>query len=278
MKYENPEPPEEVNYPTDHPLRELAILLAGALAVVAVLVVVLSVSAGWLARQIPFAVERGWATQFADRLPAREPDPLRDAAEARLQAMAERVAGLQGMPADMRPVVHLLDDDRINAFATLGGHVMVTRGILEKLPHENALVLLLAHEIAHVKHRDPVVALGRGLAVMTALATLGGVGDGGAMTGRLQDAGLLTMLSFNRGQESAADEEALRTLALWYGHTAGATALFDVLVRAAAGHEPPEFMSTHPASEDRLARMEAAETSGDTVPLPGEVVAWLAAD
>lgn len=275
MSYENPTPPEDVNYSREHPLKELVILLAGALAVVAILVAVLSVSAGWLARQIPFAVEQGWAEAFAATLPPASADPARDAVQAKLQAMADRIAGLQQMPAGMQLTVHVVAEEEVNAFATLGGHLIITRGILAKLPHENALVVLLAHEAAHVKHRDPVVALGRGVAVLAALGTITGLGDGGAVAGGLQNAGLLTALSFSRAQEAAADDEALRTLQAWYGYTAGASALFATLVDQAAGREPPELFSTHPASAERLAQMRAAETAGELRPLPAEITAWL---
>ena len=269
MSYENREPPEEVNYSQDEPLRELAVLLAGATALVIGLVLALALAAGWLAARIPFETERALAEPFATRLEADAGSSAAwTAARARLQAIADRVATLQDLPPGMAPVVHLVDDPQVNAFATVGGHVIITRGILEKMPHENALVLLMAHEVAHVKHRDPVVALGRGVAVMTALAVVSGVSDSGALAGHLQGAGLLTTLRFNRGQERAADEEALRTLEAWYGHTAGAADLFRVIGEAAAGREPPAFLSTHPGVGERIARMEAAATPGAITPLP----------
>ncbi len=278
MRYENPQIPEGANYSQDHPLKELAVLLLGALAIVVVAVFTLAAAAGWLATKIPFATEQAWAAGLAEQLPASALSADELAAQQRLQAMVDRIATLQELPAGMSPVVHLVDGSEVNAFATLGGHLFVTRGILADMPHENALVTVLAHEVAHVKHRDPVVALGRGVAVMAALGALSGFGDGGVVANQLGNAGLLTTLTFNRDQERAADEEALRTLERWYGYTAGAADLFRVLERAAAGHEPPEFMSTHPATDERIARMHAAETPGPLLPLPAEIAALVAVD
>lgn len=271
MQYENPQLPEGVNYSHEHPLRELAVLLGGALVIVVAAVFALALAAGWLARQVPFETEQGWAASVAAGMPAADLTPAETAAVARLQAMVDRIAQLQALPAGMRPVVHLMDGDEVNAFATIGGHLFVTRGILAEMPHENALVTVLAHEVAHVKHRDPVVALGRGVAVMAALGALAGVGD--VVANQLGNAGLLTSLKFSRDQERAADEEALRTLQGWYGHTAGAADLFEVLKKAAAGHEPPAFMSTHPATDERIARMREAGRTGALQPLPTEIAA-----
>lgn len=274
MDYENREPPEGINYSQDNPLRELLILLAGATALVVAAVFVLALAVGWLVRYIPFEAEQALAGRFADSVPVTAVTPESEAARARLQAMADRIAQLQGLPPDVKPVVHLLDDDLVNAFATVGGHLIVSRGILAKVPHENALVALMAHEIAHVKHRDPVVAFGRGVAVMAALAMIAGVSDSNPLVGHLQGAGLLTTLRFNRGQERAADEEALRTLQAWYGHTAGAADLFEMLGGEQEGQAPPEFMNTHPDTDKRVARMREALVPGELTPLPAEIPAW----
>ena len=63
-----------------------------------------------------------------------------------------------------------------NAFATLGGHIAVTSGLYRRMPSENALALVLAHEIAHVSARDPISALGGSatLALLVALAVVAG--------------------------------------------------------------------------------------------------------
>lgn len=277
MKYENPQLPEDINYSRDNPLPELLILLGGALAIAAVLAVALALGAGWLARQIPFAVEQRWAAGFAAQLPAEPVPAEEEAARRRLQTMVDRIAVLQALPADMKPVMHIIDGRELNAFATLGGHLFITRGMLEKVASENALVTVLAHEVAHIKYRDPVVALGRGVAVMTALGVLGGFDDGGLVANQMQGAGLLTTLSFNREQERRADAEALATLQGWYGYTAGGAELFELLQTGRGAAEPPALFNTHPGVAERIARMEAAATPGPRVPVPAEIGAWLRA-
>jgi len=55
--------------------------------------------------------------------------------------------------------VALLDSDEINAFATSGGHIFVTRGLVSAAKSEDALAGVIAHEIAHIqlKHSIKVI-------------------------------------------------------------------------------------------------------------------------
>jgi len=118
--------------------------------------------------------------------------------------------------------------------------------------------MVMAHEIAHLKHRHPAAALGRGVAVGVVLslvsADLGRTAAGGTLT----QAGTVTLLSFNRDQEREADEEALRVLAAEYGHVGGALDLFAVFAKVqseqTSGLVPAaEFLATHPLTENRVA-------------------------
>jgi heat shock protein HtpX len=80
----------------------------------------------------------------------------------RLYAMVERLADQAGIP---KPRVFLIPEEQPNAFATgrnpAHGVVAVTRGIMDLLD-ERELQGVLAHEIAHIKNRDILIASGRG--------------------------------------------------------------------------------------------------------------------
>ena len=87
---------------------------------------------------------------------------------------------------------------------------------------ENALAMVIAHEMAHIKHRHPVMALGRGVVIGLFLASLSGF-NGDRVVGRIvNNTGMLTLLKFNRDQEREADRTALAAVAGNYGHVAGA--------------------------------------------------------
>ena len=56
----------------------------------------------------------------------------------------------------------VLDSDNLNAFATPGGYVLVTKGLLARLRSEAELAGVLAHEIAHVVKKHHLAALRKG--------------------------------------------------------------------------------------------------------------------
>jgi predicted Zn-dependent protease len=244
-----------------------------------VIVAVLAYFAQSLARFIPYHYE----TQIANQYRAMYP-PRTEVTEY-LQQLVDHLAIAQELPADMRLTVHYVDKDTINAFATVGGHIVVFRGLLEKMPNENALAMVLAHEIAHVKHRHPIQALGRGVVVGLALSIVTGATGNQSLGSVLGDAGLLTILSFNRAQEEEADLTALVTLDRYYGHVAGADTFFEIveqLPQRAGKENIPTFLSTHPLSHKRIERLHAiAQKNGwafdrAVVPLPDAVLASLA--
>jgi len=114
------------------------------------------------------------------------------------------------------------------------------------------LGMVLAHEIAHVQHRDPIVALGRGLTVGLALMCITGNGDGAMAQQLLGKVDLLIGLSFSRDAETAADAAALELLLQHYGHVTSADQLFRYL-RLQQGDELVEWFNTHPLHDQRIA-------------------------
>ncbi len=256
MKYENPQIPEGINSSSTNPLKELLLLTSGALLALAIIAFVVGQASGWLAQFIPFETEQAISASF-NRVGRADP-PL----QQYLDGLAERVQHSMDLPGGMDIQLHYSSGDTVNAFASLGGHVVLFRGLLEKLPHENALVMLMAHEIAHVRHRDPIRALGQGIAIHTLLGLLLGYVDAAI----LGETGLLTQLHFTREMESEADMAAQKALFSIYGHTAGAGDLFELLHNehaANGGAELPAFMSSHPLDQQRIdALVRQAEAQG----------------
>ena len=278
MGYENRDIPEGINVSKTHPLKEFAWLTLGLIAVVVFLVLILSLMAEHLTRYIPFSVEQKVATSVSKRYMDDHPlSPQQQSIQTYLQLLADDLVENQGLPDTMSITVHYIDDDTVNAFATLGGHVVIFRGLLQKLPHENALSMVMAHEIAHIKHRDPVVSLGRGLTVYLALSSIIGLGNNTVFEEILGQTGLVTIMSFSREQEAAADREALLTLQRYYGHLNGAEALFESLQEQEQEKSSPAFLNSHPLTEKRIKAIQdfaksINNTRGNSVkPLPNSI-------
>ena len=137
--------------------------------------------------------------------------------------------------------------------------------------------MVVAHEIAHVKHRHPIASIGRGVAIGTLLSLISS-SAGESMAGSvLGQAGLLTQLTFSRAQEEQADETTLAALAEIYGHVAGATDLFEHLGggEGRIAESLPQFMLTHPHLSERVERIQVLahargwDRAGEKAPLPG---------
>lgn len=265
-EYENPTIPEGINVSPTHPLKEFALLLAGISSLIVVSVLVLSLVAGYLVRFVSFAQEKalisGIETHWVNQRHVTSPEK-----QKYLQALAERLAKAMSLPADMSITVHHSADESVNAMATLGGHIVVFQGLIDALPNENALAMVLAHEISHVQRRHPIVAMGRGFTVALALSGLSGFGDG-MMQQWLGSMGMLPILSFSRSQEAEADADALQALLKTYGHVEGAEALFTYLERQKNLPHPPQLLSTHPGHEERIERIRrfAQQRRAETIP------------
>lgn len=260
MKYSNPIIPEGINVKDENPLKEFFILLFGVGIVISLMVVILTLLAGWLVKFIPFSVEQSLVqnipviSSFEKHVNSDALDDQSAHTEIQdyLQQLANKLASAQNLPNDMTITVHYVADDTVNAFATLGGNIIMHQGLLAKFDSENTLAMVMAHEIAHIKYRHPIVAMGRGLTVAVALATIAGVSDSSFVSDILGQISLLTVLAYNREQEAQADTEAYSTLLKHYGHSEGAIELFEVLHSLDKLIEPPEFLSTHPLNLDRI--------------------------
>lgn len=157
---------------------------------------------------------------------------------------------------------------------TLGGHIFVYRGLLKKLRSENAIAMLLAHEMAHVKYRHALKGLGKGIALSTALSLmLGQTADVSANL--VTRTGALTLLKFSRDQEQASDELALESMQKVYHHVAGVKDLF--LSLQGENNTAVEFLSSHPDTLKRikylqsLAKKHAWMEQGELIIVPEHI-------
>ncbi len=244
-----------------------------------ILTLVISFSMDWLVAYIPFEYEQQLVQKYEPGIGER------DEVDAYLQGLADKVAVAMDLPEEMKISIHYVDDDTVNAFATLGGHVMVFRGLMEQLPSENALAMLIGHEMAHVKLRHPLRAMGKGIVFSTLFSMiLGQPSD--SVSKLMGSAGMMTMLGFNREQEEKADEEGLRAMWRYYHHVAGSLALFEVLQKETqeqAGNVPA-LLRSHPQTAERIAHLRQMAQArhwslqGERHPIPAAILGKLAAD
>jgi len=274
MRYENRQPEEGLNVSKENPVKQFFLLGVSALVLVLVVTLLLSFFGGWLARFIPFSTEvkamESLSIDFDEMLDNDTSNPTFAERAAALQDLASRVVQHMDIPEGMDITVHYVDKDVFNAFATLGGHVFFFQGLINSMPSENALAMVMAHEIAHEVHRDPISGLGGGVTANLVLHSI--VGSSGPLSKLASFPALVGSASFTRGMETKADSAAISAVNSLYGHVAGADGLFITL--SDASKEPfdnesniPDwattFLRTHPLDKDRIdAIHEAASNNG----------------
>lgn len=146
--------------------------------------------------------------------------------------------------------IEIFDDDMINAFAMPGGKIGVFTGILKAAKNQDQLGAVLGHEVAHVTERHSVERANRTMTTQIgAVAADIALGSGDIVQTGAQ---LGILLPYGRGQESEAD-----TVGLDYMADAGFDPRASVQLWKNMAEEnkgaPPEFLSTHPSSDSRIA-------------------------
>lgn len=269
MEFDDRLPTDGINVSSEHPLRELAVLLGGLLAVVLGLGVAAALAVDWIVPRLPPGVE---VALFGGLVPEPGDAAHADPRAARVQALLDRLA-THWPEAPYAFRVDVMDAEEPNAFALPGGTLWVTSGLLERATSENELAFVLGHELGHFHGRDHLRGLGRGVATGLVLAALGTTGAD--VTVALADtASGLAERSFGREQERDADAFGLALVAEEYGHVAGTTDFFQHLPDpdGAADGALTGWLSTHPLSAERtealrrLARERGWRLEGDPAP------------
>ena len=192
-----------------------------------------------------------------------------DTAKTRLAQQFYDSLGFGGAYKMTITVVH---EPVVNAFAVPGGYIVVFDSIIGLMDEPEQLAGLLAHEAGHIQLKHSIRAIYRELASNLFFSLLfGGQGDLSAIVA--QHGSQLAGLSYSRNLELEADENGLKLLQKSGIPLRGIPDLFEKM-NAAAGGEPgvPNFLSTHPALEERIRlakeRIAASDPSAQTVPAP----------
>ncbi len=155
----------------------------------------------------------------------------------------------------------LIENKKVkNAWCMPGGKIAVYTGILEVTKNINGLAAVMGHEIAHAVAKHSVERASRGVLLKTGtsllnIATKGKLSEINRATG-MDTVGLLSSIGimnpFNRKQETEADYLGMIFASLSGYDIRETVKVWERMKEANKGKEPPEFMSTHPSSSNRI--------------------------
>ncbi len=151
----------------------------------------------------------------------------------------------------------IVEDESVNAFATMGGFVYVTTGLLRAADNESELAGVIGHEIGHIVNRDAVHQMRQ------AAIAQGVTGALGLNRDRLVNIGtqIALRLPASRNAEYAADQSGFNTMGRAGYDQTGMVTFMQKLVRRGS---PPEFLSTHPDAGNRVTALRQLDSEAAT--------------
>ena len=158
----------------------------------------------------------------------------------------------------------LIDNPKMkNAWCMPGGKIAVYTGMLEITKNDNGLAAVMGHEIAHAVAKHSVERQSRAMALNVGTQIID-IASGGKLstvnrTTGMNTVGLISQIGimnpFSRKEESEADYLGLIFSSLSGYDIRETIKIWERMKEANKGKEPPEFMSTHPSSENRIKKI-----------------------
>lgn len=164
--------------------------------------------------------------------------------------IGERLVDNSSRP-DLPFTFQVVDDDRINAFATMGGFVYLHTGLIKEAENEAELAGVIGHEIGHITARHAIQQM-RQRAIAQGLLSAAGLDRSDAVQIGVE---LAVSRPNSRQDEFEADEKGLEMITA-SGYAPGGLVSFMEKLKQQGG-SPPTFLSTHPAVDDRIDRLQA---------------------
>lgn len=149
--------------------------------------------------------------------------------------------------------VNVIQSDQANAFCLPGGKMAVYTGLLPVAQNQDALAVVMGHEIAHALLRHGAQRMSQ--QKLTQLGQMAGAASGmGAQEQQMVMAalGYGYLLPYARGHETQADEVGLMLAAAACFDPRESVPLWERMGQASGGQAPPEFSSTHPNPGTRI--------------------------
>jgi beta-barrel assembly-enhancing protease len=238
-------------------------IFVGTLALFVVLLFALkSTLAGFAANRLPLS----WEAQFGDAVfeSVKAQSKIVDDPKWSAQFEAVTTRLLRGLTnSEYTFKFHVVEAEDVNAFAIPGGHIVVHTGLLKAVDRPEQLAGVIAHEMAHVTERHSLRNLVESAGLALVVQTL--FGDASALIAVASGGSeFLLRQKFSRDVEREADDVGWNYLLAANVDPRGAIEFFGKLQKemeknAAASAVDGRFnlVSTHPATPERIARLEA---------------------
>lgn len=183
----------------------------------------------------------------------------------RIAVAAERwlnANGYQGYLEDYKWEYKLIESEQVNAWCMPGGKIAFYTGILPIAQNETGVAAIMGHEVAHALANHGQQRMSSGMlqqAGGVAVAVASGNESPEKQQMWMQAYGIAStvggMLPFSRSHETEADKIGLYLMAIAGYNPDEAAELWKRMKANSGGQAPPEFLSTHPSNDTRIANL-----------------------
>ena len=182
--------------------------------------------------------------------------------QAQLKGVGQRISSAAAKP-DYQWEFNVLQGKEVNAFCLPGGKVAFWEGIMPVTQDDNGIAVVMGHEVAHALARHGAERMSQSMgAQLIGQGLSAGVGmvNPGYTEAFSQAYGLgvnmAVILPWGRAQESEADHIGLILMAKAGYDPSVAVGFWERMSKLQQGGKPPEFLSTHPSDETRIAQIK----------------------
>lgn len=169
-----------------------------------------------------------------------------------IDEIGQRIAQESPRPPgnDFRYTFQVVQDDSINAFATMGGYVYLHTGLIRAADNEAQLASVIAHEVGHITEKHALKQM-RQMAIAQGLASAAGLN-------RNILVGLGVELALRRPNSRQAEFEADRVGLVTLGQAGyPQMAMIEFMEKLLSRGGVPTVLSTHPGTQDRIAALQS---------------------
>jgi predicted Zn-dependent protease len=181
--------------------------------------------------------------------------------QSQLRQVGQRIAAAAEKP-EYKWEFNVIQGKDVNAFALPGGKVAFWEGIMPVAQDDAGIAVIMGHEVAHAIARHGAERMSQAMGLQ-AIGQILSVGVGQVSPALQQDflklygvgASVGVLLPWGRSQESEADRIGLTLMAKAGYDPTAAIAFWQRMSKVSGGEKPPEFLSTHPSDESRIAQI-----------------------
>ena len=249
-------PDDEVNVTNNNFIEETIKLVVALLLFITIAFSFLTLSTSLIVEHISLDTEKKLQSLFSYDMNIDTNSSDKDIIY--LQSIVDNLNSCAKLPYDIN--ISIANEETPNAFAMMGGAIVITKGMLKEIKNENELTFVLGHEMGHFKHRDHLKGLGNTI-VLAMISQF-------IPNSFVQDVISLNSLSYSKSQESSADIFGIEMMLCRYKDTQGSASLFQ---RMSKDDKWSDFISTHPNFAKRVTEIKSYIKSNN-LPYSGDSI------